>query len=123
MPIGFIYPYPFGTDVYGWQIKDYFNAIYRSGHLERAIKEILKKEGYSLDYNQCMFPEDNSYDDYDHFEGVEFEMGYMDDESSIIVSEKECLSFVKEVIFLYENMRPDRKGFADADLAKSTLGR
>lgn len=119
----FLYKSRYGMDEYGWQIKSYFVDMYRDGRLEIAVKRILEKEGYSVNTVQCRFPEENSYDDCDHFEGVEFEMGRFDDDSEIRVSEEECLAFVKEAISLYESRHPDRKGFADADLAKSTLGR
>ena len=82
----------------------------------------MHKEDYCLDVLQCRFPNNNSYDNYDHFEGVEFEMGYFDDDSEIRISENECLSFIKEAIFLYELKHPDRKGFADIDLKKTILG-
>ena len=123
MAIRTIYKEFYGTDEHGWQIKDYFNGMYQSGKLEFAIKKILNKEDCCFNVLQCRFPDDHSCEEYDHFEGVEFEMGYFDDDSEIIVSEKECLTFVEEAIFLYEEKHPDRKGFADADLEKSTLGR
>ena len=123
MSIKDLYEYKYDENLYGWQVKDYLSAMYRSGRLEEAIKKILSKENYCIDSMQCRFPDLSSYDDYDHFEGVEFEMGLFNDDSEIQVSEKECLSFIKEAVILYEKKHPNRKGFLDESFERTILGR
>lgn len=123
MSIKKLYDYKYDESCHGWQVKDYFGSMYRSGRLEEAVKKILNKEDYCIDSVQCRFPDISSYDDYDHFDGVEFEMGLFSDGSEIRVSEEECLSFIKEAVLLYEKKHPDRKGFLDESFERTMLGR
>ena len=118
-----LYEEKFDTTSRGWQIKDYLEAMYDSNLFENAAISILNKKYFFINNSQCRFPNPNSYDDYDHFDGVEFEMGLFSDDSEIRVSEEECLSFIKEAVFLYEKKHPDRKGFLDESFERTTLGR
>ena len=117
-----LYDEKYGTDSEGWQIKDYFGTMYESDLFEEAVINILNKKDFCINNSQCRFPNPNSYDDYDHFEGVEFEMGLFSDDSEIRVSEEECLSFIKEAVFSYEKKHPNRKGFADKLFEETKLG-
>lgn len=118
-----LYDEKLDTTSRGWQIKDYLEAMYDSNLFEDAAISILNKKDFCISNSQCRFPNPNSYDDYDHFDGVEFEMGLFSDDSEIRVSEEECLSFIKEAVLLYEKKHPDRKGFLDESFERTMLGR
>ena len=120
--VKYLYCDKYDYNTYGWQIRDYFFLMYNDGLFENAVKEILRKHDYCINNVQCRFPNFSSYDDYDHFEGVEFEMGLFSDDSEIRVSEEECLSFIKEAVFSYEKKHPNRKGFADKLFEETKLG-
>ena len=117
-----LYDEKYSTDSEGWQIKDYLDTMYLSNLFEEAVISILNKKDFCINNSQCRFPDLNSYDDYDHFDGVEFEMGLFNDSSEIRVSEKKCLSFIKEAVSLYEEKNPNRKGFAEIFFEKTKLG-
>ena len=118
----YLYFEKYDTSTYGWQIKEYFYIMYNDGLFEIAVREILKKNDYCINYTQCIFSENAVYEGEDFFEGVEFEMGALSDDSAIQVSEKECLSFVKEAVLSYEKRNPNRKGFADKFFEETKLG-
>ena len=65
--------------------------MYNDGLFEIAVREILKKNDYSINYTQCIFSENAVYEGEDFFEGVEFDIASFIAGSAIQVSEKECL--------------------------------
>ena len=113
----------YNESTYGWQIKDFFYLMYNDGLFETAVREILKKNDYSIDYTQCIFSENDVYEGEEFFEGVEFDIASFSDDSAIQVSEKECLFFIKEAVCSYEKRKPNRKGFADKFFEETKLRR
>ncbi|HFO6612835.1 TPA: ribonuclease toxin immunity protein CdiI, partial [Escherichia coli] len=66
------------------------------------------KESYILDGIYCNFPDMNSYDESEHFEGVEFAVGYPPDEDDIvIVSEETCFEYVRLACEKYLQLHPE----------------
>ena len=111
----------YNESTYGWQIKDFFYLMYNDGLFETAVREILKKNDYSINYTQCIFSENAVYEGEEFFEGVEFDIASFSDDSAIQVSEKECLFFIRDAVCSYEKRKPNRKGFADKFFEETKL--
>jgi len=57
-------------------ILGYFNIMSSDRSFLEFIEHIVKKVGFNTDGAYCNFPDMNSYDESEHFEGVEFAVGY-----------------------------------------------
>nr|WP_215807556.1 ribonuclease toxin immunity protein CdiI [Aeromonas jandaei] len=53
-----------------------FNAMFSGRNFLDVIEHIVKRHGFNTDGAYCNFPDMNSYDESEHFEGVEFAVGY-----------------------------------------------
>ena len=86
----------------------YFDRMYEDGSFIKAIELLSKKSTLSTDGAYCHFPDQNSYDESEHFEGVEFAIGYPPPEDDIIiVSEKECYQYVRLACRRYLDLKPE----------------
>ncbi|WP_434778935.1 ribonuclease toxin immunity protein CdiI [Neisseria sp. Ec49-e6-T10] len=64
----------------------------------------------------------NSYDEEEHFEGVQFSIGYPPtDEDEIIVSEETCYHYVKLACEKYLKFHPEDKKIINELLKKMPL--
>ena len=57
-------------------IVSYFDRMYEDGDFIRAIELFANGGALNTDGAYCNFPDMDSYDESEHFEGVEFAMGY-----------------------------------------------
>jgi hypothetical protein len=108
------------SDSLDWQVLVYFTSVYRNECFEKAIRSIVKKESYILDYAACVFPNWDSVDPDDHFEGVTFEAGSLTNDSEVIISEEKCLELLKEAVNKYLEKHPERKSALD-DIWKESV--
>ncbi|RBL86189.1 hypothetical protein DDE05_12060 [Streptomyces cavourensis] len=90
-----------------WVLKVYFNIIYSDGNFIDAADRISRRWGFSTDGAYCRFPDMNSFDSDEHFEGVEFTYGISPNESTIIVSDKVCVEFLKRACEIYISRHPE----------------
>ena len=85
-------------------VKNYFNLMYHDNHFLEAIDNITNKQSYFLDGIYCFFPDMESVEQEEHFEGVQFGLGYPLDESELIsVSEEVCFHYLKLACEKYLN--------------------
>lgn len=74
----------------------YFNIMYSDNYFLDVVDSIIKGFGFNTDGAYCNFPDMNSYDESEHFEGVEFAIGYPPtEEDTVIVSEETCFHYVR----------------------------
>nr|CBX82617.1 hypothetical protein EAIL5_3797 [Erwinia amylovora ATCC BAA-2158] len=86
----------------------YFNIMASDRNFFEVIDCILKNIGFNTDGAYCNFPDMNSYDESEHFEGVEFAVGYPPSEAeSVIVSEDICYQYVRLACERYLKLHPE----------------
>ncbi|AHK18717.1 hypothetical protein BF17_04735 [Yersinia similis] len=89
-------------------IVSYFDRMYEDDRFLEVIKYISKKIGFNTDGAYCNFPDMNSYDESEHFEGVEFAVGYPYSEADIvIVNEETCFKYVRLSCEKYLHRHPE----------------
>lgn len=104
----YIFELPYERSEPGWTIRSYFDLIYNENRFLDAVESIVNKGSYILDGIYCNFPDMNSYDESEHFEGVEFAVGYPPDEDDIvIVSEETCFEYVRLACEKYLQLHPE----------------
>ncbi|PIT48016.1 ribonuclease toxin immunity protein CdiI [Snodgrassella communis] len=100
-------------------ITTYFNIMYSDGCFLETVNYLINKIGFSTDGAYCHFPDMNSYDENEHFEGVEFAVGYPPTANdTIIVSEETCYQYIRIACEKYLNLHPEEKDKIDELLAK-----
>ncbi|MCL6373513.1 ribonuclease toxin immunity protein CdiI [Pectobacterium versatile] len=98
-------------------IVSYFNRMYEEDRFLEAIKLLSRKWTLNVDGAYCNFPDMNSYDESEHFEGVEFAIGYPPTEDeTVIVSEEICYQYVRLACEKYVKIHPE-----DAEKIKNLL--
>ncbi|MBA0206318.1 ribonuclease toxin immunity protein CdiI [Pectobacterium aroidearum] len=89
-------------------IAGYFNIMSSDRNFIEATEYIIKKIGFNSDGAYCNFPDMNSYDESEHFEGVEFSVGYPASEAdAVIVSEEICYQYVRLACERYVKLHPE----------------
>lgn len=100
-------------------IVGYFNIMFSDKKILDAIENIIKKVGFNTDGAYCNFPDMESYDESEHFEGVEFAVGYPPSEAdTIIVSEEICYYYIRLSIERYAKLHPEDTEKVNGLLAK-----
>lgn len=100
-------------------IVSYFDRMYEDGNFVDTIELLSRKWTLSTDGAYCNFPDMNSYDESEHFEGVEFAMGYPPTEDdTVIVSEEVCYQYVRLACEKYLKLHPE-----DTDVIKEILAK
>lgn len=99
------------SDVYSGlneNIVGYFNIMSSGRNLLGVIEHIFEQNGFNTDGAYCNFPDMNSYDVSEHFEGVEFAVGYPPSEAdTVIVSEKTCYHYLQLTCERYLKLHPE----------------
>lgn len=104
----YLFELPYDRTEPGWTIRSYFDLIYNEGHFLDAVGNIINKESFTLDGIYCHFPDMSSHDEEDHFEGVEFAIGYPPSEDdTVIVSEDVCYQYVRLACEKYLKIHPE----------------
>ncbi|MGM3174136.1 ribonuclease toxin immunity protein CdiI [Dickeya lacustris] len=103
-------------------IVGYFNIMSSDKDFFEVIEYIIKKIGFSTDGAYCNFPDMNSYDESEHFDGVEFAVGYPPSEAdTVIVSEETCFKYVRLACEKYLQKHPEDEARIKALLEKMPL--
>lgn len=77
-------------------VVSYFERMHEDGNFLEAIELLSQRGALNTDGAYCHFPDMNSHYEEEHFEGVQFAMGYPPtDEETIIVSEETCYRYVR----------------------------
>jgi len=115
----YLFELPYDRSEPGWTIRSYFDLIYNEGRFLDAVESIVNKESYILDGIYCHFPDMNSYDEEDHFEGVQFAIGYPPSEDdTVIVSEEICYQYVRLACSKYLHLHQEDTDKVNELLAK-----
>lgn len=86
----------------------YFERIFDDNKFLEAIELLSKKWTLCVDGAYCNFPDLNSFDESEHFEGVEFAVGYPPtEEDTVIVSESVCFYYLKLACDRYLKFYPE----------------
>ncbi|MEB6632518.1 ribonuclease toxin immunity protein CdiI [Kluyvera cryocrescens] len=102
-------------------IKSYFDLMYNDDLFLNAVESIVKKHSFMRDGVYCFFPDMNSYDESEHFEGVEFAVGYPPSEAETInVSEEICYHYVRQACERYLKIHPENAEMVNSLLDKIT---
>ena len=113
----YLFDLPYKRFEPGWTIRSYFDLTYNDDHFLDAVENIVSKESYILDGIYCNFPDMNSYDKEEHFQGVQFAIGYPPtDEDIVNVSEETCYHYVRLACERYLKLHPE-----DMDKVNSLL--
>lgn len=89
-------------------IVSYFERMYEDDKFLDAIDLLSKKWTLNVDGAYCNFPDMNSYDESEHFEGVEFAIGYPPTEDdTVLVSEETCYRYVRLSCDKYLHLHPE----------------
>jgi len=100
-------------------IVSYFDRMYEDGKFLDAIELLSRRWTLNVDGAYCNFPNMNSYDESEHFEGVEFATGYPPtEEGTVIVSEEVCYQYVHLACEKYLKLHPEDTGEVKKTLAK-----
>ncbi|MGJ0478603.1 ribonuclease toxin immunity protein CdiI [Pantoea agglomerans] len=97
----------------------YFNIMSSGRDFLEVIEHIVGRVGFNTDGAYCNFPDMNSFDESEHFEGVEFAVGYPPSEAeTVIVSEKTCYQYVRLASEKYLRLHPEDTDKINELLAK-----
>lgn len=89
-------------------IVSYFDRMYEDGDFIEALVLFSKGGSLNKDGSYCNLPDMNSFDESEHFEGVEFAFGYPPSEAeTIIVSEETCYQYVRLACEKYLKLHPE----------------
>jgi len=100
-------------------ILGYFNIMSSDRSFLEVIEHIVKKVGFNTDGAYCNFPDMNSYDESEHFEGVEFAVGYPPSEAeTVVVSEETCYFYVRLACERYLKLHPEDTEKVNSLIAK-----
>ncbi|WP_019211914.1 ribonuclease toxin immunity protein CdiI [Yersinia massiliensis] len=100
-------------------IVSYFDRMYEDGKLLEAIDLLSRRWTLNVDGAYCNFPDMNSYDESEHFEGVEFAVGYPPSEAdAVIVSEETCYHYIRLACERFLKLHPE-----DSEKIKSLLAK
>ncbi|MFP1761100.1 ribonuclease toxin immunity protein CdiI [Lonsdalea quercina] len=100
-------------------IVGYFNIMFSDKDFLDVIEHIIKNVGFNTDGAYCNFPDMESYDESEHFEGVEFAVGYPASEAdTVIVSEETCYQYIRLACERYLLLHPE-----DAEKVNSLLAK
>ncbi len=100
-------------------VKSYFDLMYKEGYFLDAIENIVDRESFMLDGIYCFFPDINSNDEDEHFEGVQFAIGYPPSQANTVtVNETVCNDFVRSACKAFLGFHPEYKEKINALLKK-----
>ncbi|WP_380184864.1 ribonuclease toxin immunity protein CdiI [Kalamiella sp. sgz302252] len=100
-------------------IISYFERLYDENKFLEAIELLSKKWTLNVDGAYCNFPDMNSYDESEHFEGVEFAIGYPPEkDDTVIVSEDICYQYVRLACEKYLRLHPEDTGKVEELMTK-----
>ncbi|CAK6495772.1 Immunity protein CdiI [Pantoea sp. Nvir] len=100
-------------------IASYFDRMYEDGHFLKMVGYLVSKDSFFVDGAYCNFPDMNSCDESEHFEGVEFASGYPYSEADVvIISEETCYQYVRLACERYVKLHPE-----DTEKVNSLLAR
>lgn len=86
----------------------YFDRMYEDNKFIEALELLTKKWTLNVDGAYCNFPDMDSYDESEHFEGVEFAMGYPPEvDDTVIISEETCYQYVRLACERYLKLHPE----------------
>lgn len=103
-------------------VVSYFDRMYEDGKFLEVLEFLSKKKTLNVDGAYCNFPDMDSYDEGEHFEGVEFAVGYPPSEAdTVIVSEKTCYHYVRLACEKYLKLHPEDMEKVNELLAKIPL--
>lgn len=86
----------------------YFNIMHSECRFLDAVENIVQKVSFVLDGVYCFFPDMNSCDEEEHFDGVQFVIGYPPAEGDVvIVSEGICYRYVRLACERYLKFHPE----------------
>lgn len=95
-------------------ILSYFDRLYEDNKLLEAMELLSRKWTFNVDGAYCNFPDMNSYDEGEHFEGVEFAIGYPPtEEDTVIISEDIFYQYIRLVCNKYLQLHPEDKDKVD----------
>nr|WP_205562439.1 ribonuclease toxin immunity protein CdiI [Pectobacterium aquaticum] len=99
---------PYDSNDPYWVIKAYFDTMYGDGYFKKSVSYILERDSFHVDGAYCNFPDMNSCYEEEHFEGVEFAIGYPPtEEDTVIVSEEICYQYVRLACERYVKLHPE----------------
>lgn len=99
---------PYNVQDAEWVVKAYFDRMYDDGRFVEAVSYITRRYGFCIDGAYCNFPDLESLDVEDHFEGVEFSYGYPPgDDEIVVVSEGVCADLLRLSCCAYVERHPE----------------
>lgn len=102
-------------------VSSYFDRIYEDGYFIRMLELFSKGVTMSTDGAYCHFPDMDSFDESEHFEGVEFAIGYPPLEAdTVIVSKETCYKYVRLACERYIKLHPEDEIYMREILSKIT---
>lgn len=100
-------------------VMSYFDRMYEDGKFMKAMDLLSKKWTLNTDGAYCHFPDMDSFDVEDHFEGVEIAIGYPPtEEDTVIVDENTFYHYVRLACERYLKLHPEDKEMIDSLLLK-----
>ncbi|WP_325169041.1 ribonuclease toxin immunity protein CdiI [Pantoea agglomerans] len=115
----FLFELPYDYSKNDWIVKSYFNRMYNDRKFMEVIECLANGYGYNTDGSYCNFPDMESYDESEHFEGVEFSSGYPPSEAdTFIVSEETCYQYTRLACEKYLKLHPEDTEKVNELLAK-----
>ena len=107
MRMKFLFGPRYETSVLDDVIKQYFDLMYHDHQFLDAVDCITQKQSYMQDGVYCFFPDWQSPEPEEHFEGVEFGLGYpLQDEDIVRIDEATCYRWVEAACKQYLNRHP-----------------
>ena len=106
----FFYKVNFDEDNPERTVKQCFSVLYDYGVFLYAVYLVLvDKDGYTQEGCYWYYPDMNSPDPRDHFEGVYFQDGFDDPDWIAIVTERENLEYTEKACERFLEIHPDNK--------------
>lgn len=89
-------------------VVSYFDRMYEGNKFLEAIELLSKRWTLNVDGAYCNFPDMHSFDESEHFEGVEFAVGYPPSEAeTVIVSEESLYHYIRLACERFVDLHPE----------------
>ncbi|MBG3014628.1 MULTISPECIES: ribonuclease toxin immunity protein CdiI [Proteus] len=103
-------------------VASYFDRMYEDGDFLKAIELLSQRGALNTDGAYCHFPDMDNYDETEHFEGVEFAIGYPPtEEDTVIVTEETCYHYVRLACEKYLKLHPEAQTSINNLLSKMPM--
>lgn len=97
-----------------WVVQRFFDEAYDYTDFVWVVALVASRTGYINDDISCRFPDSTSFDEEDHFDGVEFGVDRPSvGPRKVVVTDAECRKWLQEACNRYVRLHPEQADAVD----------